>query len=125
MGQRNLPLSYLIGGKENNMRKFQLAGKDIVAREFDFNLMCEFEDNGISLQEMGKKTMSLVRSYVASCLYVDSMTAGKLIEQHMIGGGNFDEVMEVMSKQMEESDFFRSLQARTQTENGESKTEEK
>jgi hypothetical protein len=31
------------------------------------------------------------------------------MEQHLISGGNFEEVVEAMNAEMEKSDFFRSL----------------
>ena len=70
------------------MKTFNVNGKEYKARAFDFNLMCDFEDMGISIAEMTNKPMSVIRAYFALCT----------------GKGK-----EFAGKEMEKSDFFRSL----------------
>lgn len=88
---------------------FTLNGNLVVAKKFDFNLICDLEDFGVSIQDVGKKPMPMIRAYIALCLGSSLDVAGHEIEQHIIGGGSFDEVMNAMSKEMENSDFFRNL----------------
>ena len=49
---------------------------------------------------------------------------GQELESHMIAGGNWDGLVEVMNLEREESNFFRTLMQRAEESNAE-KTEEK
>lgn len=91
------------------MRTFTVNKKEYKARAFDFNLVCDLEDIGISLEEAGKKPMSLVRAYFGLCAGKGKEYAGKELESHIIGGGTFEDIMNAMSDEMEKSDFFRNL----------------
>lgn len=86
-------------------------------KEFNFNLLCDLEDLGFSFEEIGTKPMSMVRAYAGICMNIDSQIAGKELEAHLINGGNFDEIMEVISTEMENSDFFRSINKTAEAEN--------
>lgn len=97
------------------MNTFKVNEKEYKARVFDFNLICDLEDMGISLQEAGNKPMSMVRAYFALCAGKGKEYAGKEMEAHIIGGGTFDDIMNAMSVEMEKSDFFLKLNQTTQT----------
>lgn len=45
------------------MNTFTVNGTEYKAKPFDFNLVCDLEDMGISLEEAGRKPMSMVRAY--------------------------------------------------------------
>lgn len=106
------------------MSTFTVNGKQYKAKEFDFNLVCDLEDLGISLQEAEKKPMSMVRAYFSFCAGRGKEYAGKEMEAHIIGGGTFKDVVTAMSDEMKKSDFFRSLNENSETEVAED-TEEK
>lgn len=92
------------------MNTFTLNGNRIVAKEFDFNLLCDLDDMGISIQDAGKKPLSFVRAYVAICMNIDLSTAGYEIQEHM-KNDTLDAIFEVMNKEIDESDFFRNQQS--------------
>lgn len=102
------------------MRTFTVNKKEYKARAFDFNLVCDLEDIGISLEEAGKKPMSLVRAYFGLCAGKGKEYAGKELESHIIGGGTFEDIMNAMSDEMEKSDFFRNLNKTAEREVAES-----
>lgn len=102
------------------MRTFTVNKKEYKARAFDFNLVCDLEDIGISLEEAGKKPMSLVRAYFGLCAGKGKEYAGKELESHIIGGGTFEDIMNAMSDEMEKSDFFRNLNKTAEQEVAES-----
>lgn len=104
------------------MRTFEINGTKYTAAEFDFNLTCELEDNGVSLSDIRKKPLSFIRSYVALSAGIDVDVAGKEIESHMANGGKLDEVMNVMMEQINDSDFFRNLATEPETETPRRKT---
>ena len=97
---------------------FTVNGKTYKAKPFDFNMMCDLESMGISIQEANDKPMSMVRAYFCMCMGKDKEAAGKEIENHILGGGKFDEIISAMSDEMEKSDFFRALSKTAAAENG-------
>ena len=103
-------------------RFFTINEKRYAAKPFDFNTVCDLEDNGVSLQEMSKKPMSMARAYFALCFNGDKEKAGKEIQEHVKHGGDFNELYTVMGEEMNESDFFRAL---NQNQNEETPTVEK
>lgn len=112
------------------MNTFTINGKEYKAKPFDFNMVCDLEDMGISLEEIGSKRLSSIRAYFGLCSGLSKEKAGKEIEQQFIKYGELDEISEALNKEMESSDFFHSLAERAKAETAtdetqESETEEK
>lgn len=103
-------------------KQFTINGKKYDARIFDFNMLCDMEDAGVTLEDMTKKPMSAVRAYFTACHGGDPAVAGHEIEQHIINGGDMTELMTVMSNTLSESDFFRSITKRETEETSESQS---
>lgn len=97
------------------MKTFAVNGTEYKAKAFDFNLICDLEDMGISIEAAGNKPMSLLRAYFGLCAGKGREYAGKELEAHIINGGTFEEIMEAMSYEMDKSDFFQS-QTKTEEE---------
>lgn len=114
-------------GKVNKMKTFKINGKEYKAKEFDFNLICDLEDMGISLEQAGNKPMSMVRAYFGLCSGKGKEFAGKEMDEHIVNGGNLNDIMNAMSDEMEKSDFFRNLKKTAEQETTEDtgKAEEK
>lgn len=104
-------------------RTFTVNGKTYTARPFDFNTVCDLEDSGVSLANIKDKPMSAVRAYFTLCYPGDKETAGKEIENHLIGGGDMVGIIEAMNKEMEESDFFQALSKKEDKESPKEKRE--
>ena len=92
-----------------------LNGKSYKAAEFDINLVCSFEDNGINLEDIDKKMFNVIRQYVATCMNTDVITAGIEISNHLKNGGKLEDISDVMSDMMNNSGFFRKEQTNTDT----------
>ena len=107
------------------MRTFVINGKRYTAKPFDFNTVCDLEENGVPLQEMSQKPMSMVRAYFALCFKGNREDAGKEIQAHVIGGGDFNELYKVMGEEMNESDFFQALNKKTEEKTPEMENEKK
>lgn len=107
------------------MKTFKVNGRDYIAREFDFNLVCDLEDMGLSMEAMADKPMSMVRAYFGICSGLSRDEAGKEMEAHLIGGGNLDDVMDAMSEKLEKSDFFQNLSKTEKTEVTENQSKKK
>lgn len=109
------------------VKTFEVNGKIYKAKDFNFNLMCDFEDMGLSFEEIDRKPMSLVRTYFMFCAGLSKEEAGKEIEAHVEKGGEFSDIVEIISEMMQDSGFFRSLskgaqeEEETSTENPKSK----
>lgn len=111
------------------MNTFKVNETKYKAKPFDFNMVCDLEEMGISLEEMGSKRLSATRAYFALCSGLSEEKAGKEIEQQFIKYGELNEISEALNKEMEVSDFFRSLTERAkketaEDEEAESQTEE-
>lgn len=106
------------------MNKFKVNGIEYKAKPFDFNLVCDLEDMGISLEDMGRKKLSAIRSYFALCAEKENEFAGKELNAHFVGGGNIDGIAEAMKKEMEISDFFQALARGAETDSAENKEAE-
>ena len=59
------------------MKNFTINRKVYKAKEFDFNLVCDLEDEGISLEVMQDKPMSMMRAYFGICAELEEMRLGK------------------------------------------------
>ena len=105
------------------IKMFNLNGKSYKAKEFDFNLLCDLEEQGLSLEDIDRKPMSLIRTYISFCGNLTKEQAGLEIERHIENGGSVTDIIEAMSDQMNNSGFFRSLQQETEeTEDEETST---
>lgn len=96
------------------MKTFTLDGITYESQPFDFNMICALEDAGLSLNAVKNKPMLMMRTFVAKCAGVSFDEAGDLINQHVIHGGKFDKILECLSDEMAESDFFRALSGQTE-----------
>ena len=105
-------------------RLLTINGKSYKAAEFDVNFMCDMEDNGIQLEDIDKKMFKMIRMYVALSMGVDPVEAGKAISEHMKNGGTLEEISNVMSQMMEDSDFFRT-EPKDKTSGSQSRTRKK
>lgn len=101
----------------NKTNTFVLNGQTVSAVPFDFNLMCDLDEMGVSMDDLNKKPNSFVRLYVAMCLGVDKAEAGKQIQAHVISGGTTESIINAMVKEMNDSDFFQALTKRTEAKN--------
>ena len=101
------------------VNRFTLNKETYTAKPFTFKLLVDLNKMGIKIADMSKMDMALLNAYVAVCVDVDEDEAAELIEKHVIGGGKLEELIEVMSAEMEESDFFRALMEQAETRTGE------
>lgn len=105
-------------------RFFTINGKRYTAKPFDFNTVCNLEENGVSLSEMTKKPMSMARAYFALCFNGSIEDAGKEIQAHIVAGGDFNDLYKAMGDEMSESDFFQALNKAQTQENPEMEEKE-
>lgn len=104
------------------MKRFKVNGKEYVAKELDFNAMCDLEEMGVDVTNAGKAPMSMIRGYLAFCGNMSAEDAGKEMNAHIISGNKFDDIMVAMQEQMDNSDFFRSLNKKKEEKTTENQT---
>lgn len=107
------------------MKTFEINGKEYSGKPFDFNLVCDLEDMGVTIENMTEKVYGTVRAYIALCMNSSRAEAGREMEEHYINGGDFEEAAEVMTEEMEKSDFFQELIKRAKAETAKAQTEKK
>lgn len=88
---------------------FTINGKKINALPFDFNLVCDLDDMGIAVNDIHDKQNAFLRAYISLCLGVSKEVAGAEIQAHIIGGGTFEDAVEAIIKELNDSDFFQAL----------------
>ena len=93
------------------MNTFTINGNTVVAKEFNFNTLVEFDNYGVSIQDISEKPLSFVRAYVAYCMGATLNDAGQAINDHIVSGGKLDDIFDVINREMEISGFFRALQS--------------
>lgn len=105
-----------------------IAGKEYTAKEIDFNMVCDLASHGVNIYSVDPLPMNVaIRAYFAVCAGVPLETAGKLLERHLMDGGDLTEISEAFSDKLENSGFFKhqiarlraAVEARTQTETAE------
>lgn len=101
------------------MKKLVINGKEYPASEITFNTVCQFEDMGVQLSEIEKKSIMLLRAYVAVCMNCDAEAAGKELEAHIVNGGDLKDISSALNKAVEESGFFQALAKRAEEKNSE------
>ncbi len=106
-------------------RFFTINGKRYDAKPFDFNTVCDLEDSGVSLAQMRSKPMSMVRAYFALCFNGSTEDAGKEIQAHVVSGGDFNALYEVMGAEMNDSDFFQALNKKEEPDSQKPEKEKK
>ena len=98
--------------------RFTVNNVSYIAKPFDFDMVCELEDRGVTFEKIDKMPLSLVRAYFSICADASKEQAAALIQNHLVNGGKLDDITEAMAKEMEASDFFRAMskpQAEEQT----------
>ena len=106
------------------MKYFTLNGKEYKSKELDYNTACDLEDMGVSLEMANTRPMSMVRAYFACCAGISKEAAGKEIEAHIVAGGKLDDVIDIMTEEVENSSFFRALNKTAETEDAENTSEQ-
>lgn len=91
------------------MQKFTVNNKEYNAVPFDFNLICEFEDRGLSMTDIDSKPNLVAREYFAICARLSTNAAGKELEEHYLNGGDISEISAALVNEMSKSDFFRKM----------------
>lgn len=89
--------------------RFTVNKVSYVAKPFDFDMVCELEEMGVTFERIDKMPLSLIRAYFAVCANTTKEQAALLLQKHLTSGGALEDITTPMSKEMNDSDFFRAL----------------
>ena len=101
----------------------KINGKNYTLPELDFNAMCTLEDMGVSITSMDKKPMATIRGFIALAIG-DSEKAGKELEEHIVNSGKLDDILNDITKAVNDSGFFRALSSTNATGDAASQSKE-
>lgn len=89
---------------------FRLNGKEYPDIELTFNDLCNLQERGIDITDPNQKNMfGTIRGVIAIRFGGNVEVAGREIEQHIVAGGSFQDVIEIVTKAVEKSGFFQAL----------------
>ena len=88
------------------MKNFTLNGKEIAPKALTFNMICDLEDMGFDVSDMGNHTMSTIRVFVSLWAKCSIEEAGDMIEGHISNGGDLGVLTDAITDAMNESGFF-------------------
>ena len=87
-------------------RLLKINGKTYKAIKIDVNVICDFEDSGLPLNQFGKKMFSTARLYTALSMNKEVEEAGIELSEHIKDGGSLEDIYQVIYDEMAESGFF-------------------
>lgn len=93
------------------MAKIKLNGVEYKIPELDFDAMCELEERGVDLLNIGDaqkkgRMATTIRGLVAWIMDVDIHTAGHEIGEHIKNGGGIEDIIYGVNAAVEESGFL-------------------
>lgn len=92
------------------MKTFSINNKVYKAKDIDYNMICDFEYEGVSMDQIQKKPMSALRLYISYCMNVSYEEAGQEIGLHLVNSGTLEDVFQIFKEAIEESTFFQAIQ---------------
>ena len=63
------------------MRRIVINGREYTAKPFDFNMICDLEDLGVSIEDIERKPVSIVRAYAGICMGKSAKESGVYYEK--------------------------------------------
>lgn len=96
--------------------KFTINGTEYEGAKYDFNTHCDFDALGVNVLELQNKPLPVLRAYLSICSGMRINECGTELEKHLVGGGNLAEMISVLAKEINESDFFMAVMGQAKTE---------
>lgn len=97
-------------------RIIEINGRKFKAAEITFGTIRAMERLGVDFNNLNENTFGLISAYVSVSTHLSQEAADHLINEHIVNGGNFNDIMEAFKEQLDDSSFFRTLTNADQTE---------
>lgn len=93
-----------------------INGKEYKVPELDFDAVCELEERGVNILNMGEniKVASMVRGVTAWIMGTDLKTASAELQEHIQNGGNIMDILNALNASADDSGFFKQGQRASQ-----------
>ena len=98
------------------MNTFVINDKRYTSKEFTFGTIRKFEGMGLSMADIQSKPMTLVAAYLSYCANISIDAADEEINEHIIKDGSFDEILKIITEEMNNSRFFQHLNKKQEAE---------
>lgn len=97
---------------------FKLNNKDYNSKKLDYNAVCDLYDLGTDISTLANGiNFSSIRNFIAVLIFNNNVEqAGKEINDHIVNGGKLEEIIEIITKSVEESGFFQALGKSTEAQ---------
>lgn len=86
----------------------KINGKDYDAPVLNFGAMCELERWGLQIGDLSSRPLGFLAGYVGLAIGGDLAAGESAIDEHLKGGGNLEEISDVLNKAVDESGFFKA-----------------
>ena len=87
-----------------------INGREYEVPEMDFNTVVELEEKGVSLlslNEQEPKIATMLRAFTAWIMKTTPERAGKEIQEHLKHGGSLVDLIQALTKALDESGFSK------------------
>lgn len=101
------------------MNTFVINDRRYTAKEFTFGTIRKFEGLGLSMADIQNKPMTLVAAYLSYCANISIEAADEEINEHILKDGSFEEILKIITEEMNNSRFFQHLNKKKETEDQE------
>ena len=92
--------------------KFTINGTEYEGAKYDYNTHCDMKDMGVDISKFSKNPEGIIRAYLAVSGNMDLRMAGNEINEHIIGGGSLDGIMEALADEVNNSGFFQTVKGK-------------
>lgn len=91
----------------------KINNKTYEVPELEFRHLPMMEKCGLSIQELmgGNHLFTAIEVFTTIVVGCDTAEADRLLQQHILGGGTFDPLVETFGKAIDESSFFKRMLA--------------
>ena len=90
------------------MKNITINGKEYKIKPIDFSAICQLEELGLDVTNVGKQTFTTLRALASHTMGVDVEVAGREIEKHLSNGGKIEDFRPLFNN-LADSDFFRNI----------------
>lgn len=114
------------------MVKVKINNKEYKVKELTISHYTKMEEQGFSIIDAFRKgqTMLIAMGFTCAVTGLDREEAEELLTQHVLGGGNIQDITNAFGKALSESDFFKKMfgmdkvETKDKAEETETETEE-
>lgn len=93
------------------MVRVKINNKEYKVKELTIGHYTKMEEQGFSIIDAFRKgqTMLIAMGFTCAVTGLDRADAEELLTQHVLGGGNLQDITNAFGKALSESDFFKKM----------------